>query len=144
MTVSFEHLGDTTDIGLVKLRLLDREGTWIRDLNDKPGYYGLAAWRPASAQVIVTQDSPEGFNQKIFLVSTDSGEWKQIRSGFDGDHAAWRWSRDGKRLFALTPEKGDVHLWSFDPATGQGKRITSGRRQIGIHSQMFASPGFSL
>jgi acylaminoacyl-peptidase len=144
VVVSFEHLGDATDIGLSKLRVLDREGTWIRDLNDKPGYYSLAAWRPGSTQVIVTQDSPEGFNQKIFLVATDTGEWKQARTGFDGDHSSWRWSRDGKRLFALTPEKGDVHLWSFDAESGQGKRITSGRRQIGIHSQMFASPGFSL
>lgn len=144
VVVSFEHLDDATDIGLTKIRLLDREGTWIRDLNDKPGYYGLSAWRPASAQVIVTQDSPEGFLQKIFFVSVDSGEWTQIRTGFDGDHGSWRWSRDGKRLFALTGEKGDVNVWSFDPESGQGKRITSGRRQIGFHSQMFASPGFTL
>jgi len=144
LVVSFEHLGDTTNIGLAKIRLLDREGAWIRDLNDKPGYYGLSAWRPDSTEVVVTQDFPEGFNQKVFLVSTESAEWKQLATGFDGNFASWRFSRDGKRLFALAAEKGDVHLWWFDRDSGQGKRITSGRRQIGIHSQMFASPGFSL
>lgn len=142
--VIFDHLEDATDIGRSKLRLLDREGTWIRDLNDKPGYYGLSAWRPNSTEVIVTQDSPEGFNQKIFLVSTETAAWKQLATGFDGDFAAWRWSRDGMWLFALTPEKGDVNLWRFDPETGVSKGMTSGRRQIGMHSQMFASPGFSL
>ncbi len=144
VVVDFNHLEDATDIGRTKLRLLDREGKWIRDLNDKPGYYGLAAWRPDSTEVIVTQDFPEGLNEKVFLVSTESGEWKPLATGFDGAFAAWRFTRDGKRLFALAPEKGDVHLWWFDRDSGQGRRITSGRRQIGIHSQMFASPGFSL
>ncbi|MGH8459476.1 MAG: TolB family protein, partial [Nevskiales bacterium] len=64
VVVGFDHLEDATDIGRAKLRLLDRSGAWIRDLNDKPGYYGLAAWRPGSTQVVVTQDFPEGLNQK--------------------------------------------------------------------------------
>ena len=144
VAVNFSHLGDATDIGLSNITVLKRDGTVVRQLNDKPGYLGGPIWRPRHAEVMVFRESPEGFNEKIFLVNTTTGAWREIVTGFDGDHGVWRWNQDGQRLFALTGEKGDVHVWEMDPASGRGRRLTSGRRQIGMHTQMFASPGFSL
>jgi dipeptidyl aminopeptidase/acylaminoacyl peptidase len=92
----------------------------------------------------VTESNWLGFRDKIYYADADSGQWRQLQTGFDGDHGLWRWSRDGSRLFGITGERGDVHVWSFDPQSGKGRKLTGGRRQLGIHSQMFAAPGLSL
>ncbi|HSA93251.1 MAG TPA: S9 family peptidase [Terriglobales bacterium] len=145
VAVTLTHLGDeATDIGLARVQVLARDGSLVRELTAKPGYYGAPVWRPANTQVLVEENNPEGYNDKVFLVDTERAAWNRMEHGFDGNFSTWRWSRDGKKLFALAEEKGDIHVWTFDPATWRARRLTSGRRQLGIHSQMFATPGLSF
>lgn len=142
--VIFGHLGDATDISRNVIRVVARDGTVQRELSPKPSYYNLVLWRPGTAQVLVIEGNWLGFREKIYYADADSGQWRELHTSYDGDHSAWTFSRDGKRLFGLTQERGDVHLWTFDVETGRGRKLTGGARQLGQHSNMGGTQGIAL
>jgi dipeptidyl aminopeptidase/acylaminoacyl peptidase len=144
VAVHLTHLGDTTNVGVGNIQLFTRDSAPGRVLNPAPREFGTVLWRPGDNQILASEESPEGFNAKVVSFDADTATRRELATGFDGDHTLWRWTADGARLFGVTPSRGNVHLWRFDPQSGRGQPITSGRLQLGIHSQMFAAPGFSL
>jgi dipeptidyl aminopeptidase/acylaminoacyl peptidase/imidazolonepropionase-like amidohydrolase len=144
VAVRFNHLGDASDVELSRVVVLGRDGAIERALNEHPRYLTGPVWRPETAEILLAEEDPRGFNDKVFLVDSLKSTGRQLSTGFDGDFSTWGWSRDGSQLFALAEERGEVHVWSLEPDSGRARRLTRGRRQLGLHSQMFAAPGFSL
>ncbi len=145
--VLFDLLPGRMNILEAKLILINPAGKQLRSLDSHRGQFihrAQIAWQPKGDEIILTEWMPTIELLKTHLVNTRTGKWRQFSTGFDLERFSWRWSHDGRGLFALAEDQGNVHLWKVNPKTGQSRRLTSGRRQIGHHSQMFYPASLSL
>ena len=70
----------------------------------------------------------------VWIVPTAGGAPRNITNGAaDGaGYFAPVWSPDSKRLALLSTKSGNVHLWSWDRATGQLRQLIADRASAGV------------
>jgi len=141
--VLFKRFPESKDIYETRLAIVKRGGK-TRMLKAPGKNLGGLSFRPGSSELIVAKGNWDGLNSVLYRVDVDSGKWKRIDTGFDGEFGMLRWQPDGRRVLAVAEERGNARIWSLDPETFRGRRVTSGRRQIGFHSQMFPPAALSL
>jgi dipeptidyl aminopeptidase/acylaminoacyl peptidase len=141
--VAFNNWPDSRDVFRTRIAVVDRRGGVRRRLK-REGHLLDLSWQPGTPWVVLTDYLWDGRNNELLRVNVDRGTWTSVRYGHDGNLWNLRWQRDGKRLFAVAEKEGSVHLWSLEGATFRGRRLTSGRRQIGFHSQMWPPRSFSV
>ena len=141
--VLFRRFPESRDIYETRLAVVGRGGK-TRLLKAPGKNLGGISFRPESSELIVARHNWDGLNSVLYRVDVDSDKWARIEHGFDGEFGRLRWQRDGRRVFAVAEEKGGAHVWSLDPKTFRGRRVTSGRRQIAFHSQMFPPASLSV
>ena len=137
------RLGGTLKGQLGRIVLMDRQGNKKRTLDWQDMITPGITWQPDGNHILFSIWNPNGLDRS-YLVNVATGKRHELAPAPDREFGGFRWTRDGKHLVALCGERGEVHLWRIDPRSGRGKRVTSGARQLGVHSQMFFPLTLSL
>jgi len=68
----------------------------------------------------------------LYLMDPDGGNPKNITASLDRDVRNPHWSWDGKMIYFVSEDHGDVQLYSVDVASSQVKQVTSGAQELGL------------
>ncbi|MEO0435373.1 MAG: S9 family peptidase [Pseudomonadota bacterium] len=96
---------------------LNLDSNELRQLTDRAGPEDFAAISPATNQIAYLGfvDKQLSYQRsRLFVMSADGSEPKELASDLDRSVYAPRWSKDGKRIFFLYDDKGDTVLASTD------------------------------
>jgi dipeptidyl aminopeptidase/acylaminoacyl peptidase len=67
----------------------------------------------------------------LYLMDADGGNPKNITASLDRDVRNPHWSWDGKTIYFVAEDKGNVQLYSVDVAAGTYKQVTTSAQQLG-------------
>jgi dipeptidyl aminopeptidase/acylaminoacyl peptidase len=72
----------------------------------------------------------------LYLMDPDGSNPKNLTAGLDRDVRAPHWSWDGKSIYFLAEDRGNVQLYAVDVDAGSYRQVTNGIQELG--------PGFSI
>ncbi len=121
-----------TDIWLVEPDNPDQGKTLVR-VTTNPGTDHNPVWHPSSDRLayLTTTEWIEPFAQvKLALITPGEREPTVLSRALDRNVAAPRFSMDGKRIYFLLEDEGQVHLASMPVAGGKLERSIGGSRRV--------------
>lgn len=125
------------------------EGGKLHKIETPPGYKGGLAWSPDGSMIayvgVETEEDPwVPQHDRLWVVSPEGGDARCLTAGLDRTvgnatlsdtreahlESAPLWSRDSKRLYLLTSDRGSCHLTTVGARGGEPTPLTEGALDV--------------
>ncbi|MBD3288459.1 prolyl oligopeptidase family serine peptidase [candidate division KSB1 bacterium] len=125
-------MDDNTD-----LFLIPSDGGKLRKLTDNPGPDRNPVWSPDSKMICYLarpRANDYAVHNELRLLNLRTKSSSILTASFDKSPFSHHWSSDGKRIYFLAAEHGNIHLFALLTKNAAIHKIINGTRQIESYS----------
>ena len=113
------------DLWLQTAHVLDVASGQEHALAATPKYTHTARWSPDGKWIAYLGNSgPAIYQTRLFVVSPNGGQPRELTSAFDLNAAEPMWSPDGKQIFFSTETRESGEIFAADVSAGTVKQVT--------------------
>ena len=98
------------------------------------------AWSPGGERIAFAGSDRVRSESTLCTIGDDGSDLRNLTAEFDRSPRDLRWSADGRSIFFLAGDHGNISLWSINADGGQPTLLISGDRQLGTNSYYGGGP----